>query len=874
MKKSSNLFITFLSIVLLIEQGIASEVTFITQPKDLLFQQTYCWQPGNLYRPILSLDGEWEYNTGEKDLYKKVTLPASCDYWGKITFRKSFVPDSVFTDHLFRLVCYGINYYCMIYVNDKFIGSHSGGYSSFAFDIPAGLILINQKNSIEIKVDTRLDSKKTIPHQLQPDGVKNTAGIFRSIYLTGIPELSIEAVTYDYQFTQDLSQCQLEINFELNDRIDNSLDQGHQQGKLGILQYYIELYAKLDERPVLQEMKEVDVPIDAITKTISTKLTLKQPRLWSPESPFLYSLRIQLIRSSQIIDQFDQSLGIKQLDFREGNIYLNGTRLILKGVNWVENYLVNGALFDRNQLVQDLELVKQLHANAIRVLHHPAHPALASLCDSLGLFLLEEIPLNWVPTSRLASENFIEYSSDYIYETVNRDRAHVSVFAWGIGGHFLLSDSLSENFIKQVTERASDLTRHPFYIWNSPPPDNKENDPNLINGISLLNLKKEQIQNELLKWIRKNSRHINLVLSYGAPQLGISPDSDNNALFEEYQVLQIVDAWRAITSHPEIDGYFISTLSDYQGNYPTTMFRNCIDTDLRPFGLTNYNRKKRMAFETIRSLYHEGKSRYNPGVDMKDELPATFLIIGLGTILVFLFMVNNRRYFQENLKRIFVHPHGFYVDIRDGRKIPPSHTIFMALFISIGCGLTLASILSFFKYQSHIDHLITILLQTSDLKNQFCHLCWNSGLSVLFYTLFSLFLFFLMALYFKFIALVTRKRCSILQSLTIPFWFGGNFIVLIPLGMVLFRLFQYEKIIIPTFLFLLIIKVWFLFRIVKGMRVMFIWSIHRAFIVVIVTIFLVIAGILYYYQTHYALIDYLTFYYQIYGAQIFSVQLP
>jgi hypothetical protein len=294
---------------------------------------------------------------------------------------------------------------------------------------------------------------------------------------------------------------------------------------------------------------------------------------------------------------------------------------------------------------------------------------------------------------------------------------------------------------------------------------------------------------------------------------------------------------------------------------------------LRPFGLTDLTRKKRAAYETVRSLYQEGKTRYNPGIDMKDELPVEFPVAGLGAILIFLFMINSRRYFRENFKRIFIHPHGFYVDIRDGRKIPTSHTVAMAIFISFGCGLMLASLLSFFKNQQPFDHLMTILLPTENLKMKLCFLCWNPGWSILFFTGLSLMTFFLIALYFKIIALLTRKGSSFSQTLTMPFWLGGNFILLLPVGMVLFRLLQYQQLIIPTFTIIAIVLLWFFFRMAKGMRVMFIWTMPRSFFILIASTFVILGGVLYYYQYHYALFDYLKFYYQIYGTNFITTHL-
>ncbi len=184
----------------------------------------------------------------------------------------------------------------------------------------------------------------------------------------------------------------------------------------------------------------------------------------------------------------------------------------------------------------------------------------------------------------------------------------------------------------------------------------------------------------------------------------------------------------------------------------------------------------------------------------------------------------------------------------------------MAAFISIGCGLMLASLVSFFKSQPQIDHLFTILFPTENLKMNLCYLSWNPGWAILSFTSLALMLFFLIACYFKFMAIVTRRRRSIAQCLTLPFWLSGNLMIFIPLGMVLFRLLHYEKLTIPAFVFVLIILLWFIFRMAKGMRVMFIWTIHRAVIVLIITILVIFAGILYYYQYHFALIDYIKFY--------------
>lgn len=391
-----------------------------------------------------------------------------------------------------------------------------------------------------------------------------------------------------------------------------------------------------------------------------------------------------------------------------------------------------------------------------------------------------------------------------------------------------------------------------------------------MTGISIFNLDKNKIQPALSDWVKQNQNRISLVLSFGAPQRGQQSGGDNIVRFEEYQVLQIMNAWTAIASFPEIDGYFITALSDYRGNYPSTNLVRCPNSKLRPFGLMDYERKKRLAYEAVQSLYREGKCRYNPNVELVKDQPAEFPIVGLATILVFLFLINSRRYFRDNFKRIFIHPHGFYVDLRDGRKVPPSHTILMALFVSIGIGLVMASLLSYFKNQPQIDHLLTLLLPRPNWKISLCQLSWQPGWSILFFSIAALLSFVLLAIYFKLIAIISGKRFSIVQSLAMPFWLGGNFVIFVPIGLVLFRIAHYEQVFIPTLLGLIVIGFWFLLRVIKGMRVMFIWPFRHAFIVLVLTLAIIVTGILYYYQSNYSLVDYLKYYYQIYGDQIIA----
>ncbi len=855
-----------------VDWSSSEELQFVQSPADSLFTQSYRWQSSNECRPLIPLDGEWEYRTKEKEPFRTTMLPASCSHDGEITFRKFFVPDSSFANHFFRFISYGINYSCRIFINDKFIGSHVGGYNSFSLDIADGIIHLDRKNCIEIKLDTRLDNRTTIPHRSQPESAANTPGIFRSLYLLAIPELSIEAVDFDYQLSPDHGQAQFDVRFDIKDRIDNSLQKSSSARPAAPLSYWIELRPEHGDRPVYQERKDLDISSYRLTRTITTQFKVNQPQLWSPETPNQYWLRIQLIYQGKIVDQHDQKLGLKQLEIRDGDIYLNGQRLVLRGINWVEDYLANGAVFDRLSLLNDLELIKQLHANAVRVLHHPPHPVMAALCDSLGLFLLEEVPVQWLPAKRFASPQFINHYISYLQEIIERDKYHVCTIGWGIGGNLLLPENIFLDLLTKMKSQVRTLPGQFFYYWNTPPLSASPNDSDLIDAISLFDRKKDQFEVALQTWTQQHHSQPNVVLSFGAPVKATNV-SQTTGVAEEYQVLRLIEAWQPIFSQPGIDGYFCASLADYQGNYPSIRYEDNIIRNSRPYGLADQQRKKRTAFETLRRLYQEGKASHNLNVDLKEGPPVSFPIVGLAIILIFLFMTNSRRYFRENFRRVFVHPHGFYVDIRDGRKIPGSHTLALALFSSVGIGLTLTSFLSYFKSELPMDHLLTLLALTENFKRKLCFFSWHPDWGILFFSGIGLANFLLTGIYFKLLALISRRRCTFSQAFTLPFWFGANLVLFVPLGMMLFRLLQYPNLVLPILVGISLLLLWYGFRMIKAMRVMFIWPMSRATGVLLITLAVVAAGVLYYYQSQFGFIDYLDFYYQLYGKPWLSAHL-
>ncbi len=864
MKKKWYYFTFYLFFLLLPEILFAQSI----DSSKILLKKNLFWQSGNRFRPVIFLNGKWEKQKRNESSFQKVTVPGPCNAEGEIIFRRSFEVNGSLSDYHFRLICYGVNNYCEIFINNKFIGSHAGSYTSFYIDIPENFIRVGEKNRIEIKVDTRLDNKNTLPLKYQFDGLRYSGGIIRDIYLLALPRLSLFP-TLDYSLNSDFSRCDLSVTMNVENWQQQILFSPFGDKSLPRLKYLIEVFDIFSGSRIIRQIGRFSADEDMVYLPVTEKFILKNPRLWSPEKPNRYRISIKLFANNKQIDLFNTSFGIRQLDFFNGDIFLNGEQYFLRGINWIENYGKSGIVFDFENVVEQMITVKQLNANALRVPFFPPHPWIVGLCDSLGLFLLEEIPLSSIPPNLFYSDVFLTLIRDYLNETISRDAGHVSLFAIGVGGGYNADNQNSLPFIERVYPLLTKTNNLHFYFNALPPLTKNPYLPDMVAGISLIRREPTEMKKLLQKWLNQRLNAPTIVTSFGAPKYKFSVNDEDSVLYEKYQSAQIAQAFETIRSFDAIDGCFITALSDFKGNYASTLPGDIRDPYLKPYGLTSCDYNPRFAMKTVRDMFSTGNAVYNPGITLFAAQVNAFILAGLILSLIFLFTMHNRRYFRDNLKRGFVHPHGFYTDIRDGRKIPVSHTLLIALFGAIaGLGLIFASLAYFYKSNAIFDHLLTLIFFSPQIKEFVARQIWIPQNIFLFFAVaISLYLVFFAAV-FRVICFVFRVRTQLSKMLTLSVWSTNIFILLLPVGMIAYRLLAFEHLRKYLFLLLAIFFIWYLFRAITGLRVFFMMPVYKVSLIFFIVAFSTIFAIIYFLQTHSGFWDYFSFYWQLYRGAI------
>lgn len=167
-----------------------------------------------------------------------------------------------------------------------------------------------------------------------------------------------------------------------------------------------------------------DVNAKEAKKSISMKFSNIKP--WSPETPFLYDLKLELKQNGKTIHATTERIGFRTLEFiKRDGIYVNGKKIIMKGINRHEIWPESGRSTSKRLSIMDVNLLKDMNMNAVRG-HYPADSHFLEVCDSLGIFVLDELA-GW------QNSYDTETGSKLVKEMVTRDVNHASVIIWDNG---------------------------------------------------------------------------------------------------------------------------------------------------------------------------------------------------------------------------------------------------------------------------------------------------------------------------------------------------------------------------------------------------------------------------------------------------------
>lgn len=313
-----------------------------------------------------------------------------------------------------------------VYLNGHLLGKRPNGYVSFMYDMTP--YLKEGDNVLAVRID----------HSRYADSRWYTgSGIYRDVWMISAPDIHFAQWGIGWHATSLTDkQAVVAVDMEVEKHVKAT----------GTLEVSAALY-DAEGTLVAQGRKKVADKAQGIAKEI-VSLKVKKPRRWNLDTPYLYTLKTELLCDGKRIDGSLTNVGLRTLTFDANKGFaLNGNWMKVKGVCLHHDAGVLGAVVPPEVWERRLRNLKEIGVNAIRMSHNPQAPVLYDLCDRMGFLVMDEASDEWEfpkrkwvkgwnvgePSYDGSFDFFEEWIERDVTDMVRRDRNHPCIFLWSIG---------------------------------------------------------------------------------------------------------------------------------------------------------------------------------------------------------------------------------------------------------------------------------------------------------------------------------------------------------------------------------------------------------------------------------------------------------
>ena len=304
-------------------------------------------------------------------------------------------------------------------LNGRIVGpTHQGGYYRFKYEV-TDLVKWGEENLLEVEV-AKHSANPSVNKAERTADYWVFGGIYRPVYLEIVPERFIERVAIDAR-ADGAFAADVYVNGEPGDL--ESVTVEAQVQTLGGKPVGEPFAASLESEGPTRVSAQLDSPLQ-----------------WSAEAPNLYQVEFRLKQGDEVLHYVRRRFGFRTVEVRrDDGIYVNGRRVVLKGVNRHSTWPDSGRCLSRDVHLLDIETIKGMNMNAVRMSHYPPDQEFLDLCDELGLYVLDELAgWHWHYDTHVGRK--------LVEEMVERDVNHPSVLFWDNGNEGGHNVSLDEVF--------------------------------------------------------------------------------------------------------------------------------------------------------------------------------------------------------------------------------------------------------------------------------------------------------------------------------------------------------------------------------------------------------------------------------------------
>lgn len=563
-----------------------------------MLEHSMLYPKTTLTRRRISMDGMWKFCLDEKAVGEKegwmdgipgeemIPVPASFqdfytekdirEYTGDFWYETDFFVPGEWEGREILLRFGAATHRASVYVNGILITEHEGGFLPFSAKVTT-VVRYDSYNKVVVKVNnelncTNLPCGETIT---LPNGKKmskpyfdffNYAGLQRSVYLLALPGESIVDFDLDYAIHGKNAEVSYQIRTNGEHAVQLALfdAKGHcvaqKDGKEGVL--YVE-----------------------------------NARLWQVRNAYLYRLRIRIMDGEELIDEYEQEIGIRTVKVEGMDILINGEPVYLRGFGKHEDSDIVGRGFNIGIMKRDFELMKWIGANSFRTSHYPYSEEIYQMADREGFLIIDEVPavgmfqslMNFMEASTGKQTAFFKKETTpvllkahlrAIEEMIARDKNHPSVVAWSLLNEPETTNEAAVPYFKEVFDLANklDMQKRPrtfALIMNSLPDTCKcyqFSDIIALNryygwymkGGYEISVAEELFRKEMNAWKEKKLNKPFIFTEYGVDTLASEHKLPSVMWSQEYQDEYLKMTHEVFDSYDFIKGEQIWNFADFQ----------------------------------------------------------------------------------------------------------------------------------------------------------------------------------------------------------------------------------------------------------------------------------------------------------------------
>lgn len=333
------------------------------------------------------------------------------------SYRREFTLPADWKDKEVFIHFDGIYSAAYVWINGKKVGYSQGSSNDAEFRITP--YVKAGKNTVAVEVYRWCDGSF-----LEDQDMFRLSGIHRDVYLVASPKVRLRDIHLTSQISDRLDKAELKVKTDV-----------HNYGKK--VQEAAVRVSLLN--PEGKPVSSFTIPAGKITggqeNICEGTTTIRDPRLWSAETPSLYTVQLELLDAAgNVLEATSQQYGFRKIEIRNNKVYINNALILFKGANRHDIHPQFGKAVPVESMIEDILLFKRFNLNTIRTSHYPNDPKMYALYDYYGLYVMDEADIECHGNMSLSNRESWEGAYvDRMVRMVERDKNHPSVIFWSMG---------------------------------------------------------------------------------------------------------------------------------------------------------------------------------------------------------------------------------------------------------------------------------------------------------------------------------------------------------------------------------------------------------------------------------------------------------